>query len=994
MAPPGRRRPLVVLSLVCLSFLLIHTASAASAVLGIDLGTEYIKAALVKPGIPLEIVPTKDSRRKETAAVGFKPSANHQGDGFPERVYGSDAVALAARFPAHIYPNLKPLLAARFDASEVTEEYQRRHPVLAVVADKSRSTVAFKSEAVSKEQEPFRVEELLAMELQNVKANAEALAGKGSTIRDAVVTIPAFYTAEERRAVELAAELAGLRVLALISDGLAVGLNYATSRTFPDVSADGKPETHLVFDMGAGSTTATVLRFQGRTVKDVGRFNKTIQEVNVLGTGWDRSLGGDAMNGLLVDKMIDAFVASSKAKSAGVQAGAVNSHGRAAAKLWKEAERIRQVLSANTETMASFEGLYEDVDFRYKLTRADFEEATSDFAKRIDAPIRQALAMAKLSMDAIDSVIMHGGASRTPFVQRQLESLVGDEAKVRSNVNADEAAVFGAAFKGAGLSPSFRVKEIRTGEVAGYPVGLQWTAEGKERQQKLFLPTSYTNTEKLVPFQNQKDFAFTMYQTLPSVETADTNTPVIRIETQNLTSSVRELTDKYGCSTADITTTFAIRLTASDALPEIVRGFVSCEVEATEKKGGVVDDLKGMFGFGSKKDDQEPLNEGSSDPASSETAAKDATPASGSASESQITPEASPVTSKEPKMKLQKINLEFKTQREGIPEISATEIKGIRERLQAFHASDKSRLQREEALNSLEGFTYRARDLVTEESFIEASSADERTRLESALQLASDWLYGDGASAGRDELKARLKELKDLVAPVEKRRQEAVKRPQEIKLMKEALEQSKTLVSMIKAQAEEAASKSSATPTSKPTEDGPATTSSASDDLDDLDDFSSSTTTTASTSSAPKMPIYTMEDVKSIEKIYETIQEWFTTKLAEQEKLLPLDDPVLLSKDIAAKTKQLNDVAMNLLQKKMRVPPKPKASSKPKTAKAGKGKGSSTASGEDGSASKSKPTIRIDDPENGPTEAEISAAIEMAKKKVKSDQKTMSRDEL
>src|SRR3984957_11516606 len=84
-------------ALILLFFLFSSTALAASAVLGVDLGTEYIKAALVKPGIPLEIVLTKDSRRKEASAVAFKPAKNIQSGSFPERAYGSDAVALAAR---------------------------------------------------------------------------------------------------------------------------------------------------------------------------------------------------------------------------------------------------------------------------------------------------------------------------------------------------------------------------------------------------------------------------------------------------------------------------------------------------------------------------------------------------------------------------------------------------------------------------------------------------------------------------------------------------------------------------------------------------------------------------------------------------------------------------------------------------------------------------------------------------------------------------------
>ena len=482
MLPPGRRRHLSLPSVVILlAFLFASTASAASAVLGIDLGTEFIKAALVKPGVPLDIVLTKDSKRKETAAVAFKPLRDGKTDTFPERLYGSDAVVLASRFPADVYPNLKSLLGLTVEGNGIVSEYGARHPALDIRAAETRGTAAIKSAAFGESEEPFLIEELLAMQLVNVKGNAEAMAGMGE-ITDAVITIPAFYTAEERRAVELAASFAGLRVLGLVSDGLAVGINYATSRQFLSAAEGGRPEYHLVFDMGAGSTTATVLKFQGKVVKDVGRFNKTVQDVSVVGVAWDRTLGGDALNAVVMDDIIQSFTESPKIKKLGFEdkaADAVRTNGRSAARLWKEAQRVRQVLSANSDTVASFEGLYEEIDFRYKISRAKFEELTTLFAERVPGPVNDALKAAKLDFVDLDSVILHGGAARTPFVQKKLEKLIGGSGKLRTNVNADEAAVFGAAFQGAGLSASFRVKEIRTSDIAGYAAGITWNSDGK-----------------------------------------------------------------------------------------------------------------------------------------------------------------------------------------------------------------------------------------------------------------------------------------------------------------------------------------------------------------------------------------------------------------------------------------------------------------------------------------------------------------------------------
>lgn len=941
MPPHGRRRASNLLSWLSLLFVFASTASAASAVLGIDLGTEYIKAALVKPGIPLEIVLTKDSKRKEAAAVAFKPlksrSSSPDTQIFPERIYSGDALALTARFSGDVYPNLKPLLGQQFQGNDIVSEYSRRYPGLKVVESRDMGTVAFKSESFNAEEEPFLVEELLAMELKNIRKNAQALAGKGSNIQDAVITIPPFYTADEKRAVALAADLAGLRLLSLVSDGLSVGLNYATSRSFP-TAKEGKPEIHLVYDMGAGSASATVLKFQGKTVKDVGRFNKTVQEVQILGTGWDRTLGGDALNQIVMEDMIQKSIDSTRLKALSVEPKHIKEHGRTMAKLWKEAERIRQVLSANTETSASFEAFYyEDVKFKYKLTRTDFEELASVHANRVQKPITDALQSAKLSIADIESVILHGGAVRTPFVQKKLEAAMGDTERLRTNVNSDEAAVFGAAFKAAGISPSFRVKEIRAADNADYAVGAAWTIDGKERQQKIFVPTSPSGVEKLVSFKTTEDFSFNLYEQIPRASGDIIDNPVSSIKTENLTASVKQLTDKFGCALTEISTKFTIRLSPTDGLPEVLKGSVSCEV--VDKKGGMVDGVKDFLGFGSKKGDQEPLKEDDdTEPSTSTSQSESSTvlsskesKTSGSAVENGA---KAGEKAKDVKQKTEFISVAFSTEVAGSSQISPENLQRIKDRLNSFDVSDRSRVKREETLNTLESFTYRARDLLEDEEFIAASTATQRADIEEKFKSASEWLYGDGADASREVLKERLDELRGLVDPIQKRKEESRKRPQEVKMLQEVLNQTKAMSSMVSQHIEamsvaEAASSAAASDSASQTTAVP---SSSSYDFADLDDDTASTTTTSAIPNAPE-PLYTAEDLESLTTTQESIQSWLDSKLEEQIKLSSSDDPVLLSSDLAAKSKQLNEVVMKLLQKQMRTPAKPKSTGKQKTNK-------------------------------------------------------------
>lgn len=943
----GRRQwPSILTATLSFLFLFAHTASAASAVLGIDLGTEYIKAALVKPGIPLEIVLTKDSKRKETAAVAFKPLGSRAEATdpiiFPERVYGGDAVALSARYPGDVYRNLKPLLGLQFKENDLVNGYWGRYPALRVQEAKDRGSVGFRSEGFKREEELFTVEELLAMELKNIKRNAVALGGKGSNIKDVVITIPSFYTAEEKRALSLAAELAGLRLLALLSDGLSIGLNYATSRTFPTIKDGEKPEYHLVYDMGAGSTTATVLRFQGKTVKDIGRFNKTIQEVQVLGNGWDRTLGGDSLNDIIVTDMVEQFVSTSRMKSMAVQSHHVKEHGRTMAKLWKEAERIRQVLSANTETSSSFEGLfYDDVNFKYKLTRTAFESLASEYSSRVERPITEALESAKLDLSDIESVILHGGAVRTPFVQRQLEASIGSADKVRTNVNSDEAAVFGAAFKAAGISPSFRVKEIRAGDVGAYVVGAAWSSDGKFRQQKIFIPTSQVGVEKQVSFKVVADFEFTLYEQIPSVSETLVDKPIVKIQTSNLTASVQQLVEKYNCVAANVSTKFGIRLNPTDGLPEVLRGSVACE--AVERKGGMVDGVKGFLGFGAKKGDQEPLQEEASVDPSARTS--DTESSTLSSSEEDKTEDASVTKAAEGDDKTKKtytINVHFLTSVAGLSPPSAEDLQRMKDRLIAFDSSDRSRIKREETLNTLEAFTYKARDLLEDEGFTAVSTEKQRTEIEAQFKAASEWLYGDGADANRETLKARLEQLRDLVDPIQKRKEEAARRPDEVKALQDALEQVKAMVGLVSQNLEAAsiaeelasasaasAASSSSAPESEATETPPP---SATDDFAGLDDdpIPSPSPTPSPIPEMPPLPNYSAEDLIALTSAQETVEAWLQAKTAEQEKLSPTDDPVLLSADLAAKSKELNQVVMKLLQKQMEIPSRPPKSSKTK----------------------------------------------------------------
>ncbi|KIW05082.1 uncharacterized protein PV09_04230 [Verruconis gallopava] len=938
MLPPGRRRPLRLLP-IAVAFLLCFAsiASAASAVVGIDLGTEYIKAALVKPGVPLEIVLSKDSKRKEVSAIAFKPPKGEIAVGsFPERSYGSDALALAARFPGDVYPNLKQLLGVSAD-SNAASEFASRYPALALVPDEYRGTVSFQSGAFHRDEKPWTVEELLAMELKNVKENAQTLAGKTHRVTSAVFTIPPYFTAEERKALQNAAELAGLNVLGMLSDGAAVGLHYATSRTFPSVTNGAAPEYHLVFDMGAGSTVATVLRMQERTIKDTRRYNKTVQEVTVLGAGWDKSLGGDALNMVIVNDMVSKFVETSNFKALGKDEVDVRRHGRAMARMFKDAEKVRQVLSANKQTAASFEDLFEDLDFRYKLSRDEFEKATSDFADRLDGPITSALKAANLTFDQLTSVILHGGATRTPFVQARLESLVGDAAKLRSNVNADEAAVFGAAFKAAQISPSFRVKDIVVGDAAGYATFLLQNVDGKEKSQKLFIATSTVGVTKEVPFKQLDDFTFRIFQSKGASDETGTAPASYTFTTKNLTASVKQLIEKIGCNKENITNSFHIRLSPVNGLPEVLKGTLSCTVEETEKKS-MVDGMKDMLGFGKNKE-QEPLKEDEREPSSSSSQ-----PPQSSADQASISTSGSSESPKEskgadkakaPKIRTEVVNIDFRTECEGCIELSREELSRMKKRLSAFDAADKLRRERDEDMNNLESFIYKARGLLEENDFIEYSTVDERKKLEKLVDSVSEWIYEkEGQSATAEVLKSKLKEMKDIVTPVQERQKEAESRPAAIKMLQKSLNETTTFIKLIRNALEQSASASSETTASESVQVTKSATDASesstsrgaetiTEDTDPLaaleEDLPPVSESMPESTKKPANPfeMYTAQDLADVQNLYDNAKTFLEEKLAKQAELAITENPAFQASELENAAKKLNEEVVKIVERHM-----------------------------------------------------------------------------
>ncbi|KAJ6263560.1 Heat shock protein [Drechslerella dactyloides] len=970
-------------TLAGLLLLFTSLVSASASILGIDYGTEFIKAALVKPGIPIEIVLTKDSKRKEVAAVAFKPkSSTSPANSSPERLYGVDAANFAARYPTDVYPNLKQLLGVYEVSDDRLKNYVNRLPSLQTTLSSAagRSTVKFRSNA-SPDGE-FELEELIAMQLTSVRRSGEALANDGNTITDCVITVPAYFTMEERHAIIAASEMAGMRVMELVSDGIAVGLNYAMTRSF---TQDSRPEVHVIYDMGAGSTTATVVQIRGKTIKE-GRLNKTVTEVSALGVGFDRSLGGDAFNQKMFDLLLNEFTQSKAGKKLAESEGKSIKElltGKQVAKLWKEAARVRHILSANTEAVSSIESFFPDIDFRSrKIQRAEFEEMLKEYTVRISQPITDAVDKLKGGLDIVDSVIVFGGGVRVPFVQKVLADLVGE--KISKNVNGDEAAVMGATFRGASLSKLFRVKDIRVQDVSSYTVGMRYTSEatGKEISQNLFPAPAWRGKSRFVPIKMTNDFSFNIYQILGShLIPEPPKEEILKVTTTNLTASLAKLRADVNCIENTLTTQFDIRIGEKFGFPEVLAGEISCEYD--EKKTGLVDDVKGFFGFGKDKDQKVLKDE--EEKSSSKSAESSKTTKSKSSKTKSEAPTPTGVNGKP----IEKVAIEFTLERAGLAPRTVEELAAAKEKLNTFDRDDTTRMQREEARNNLEAFTYRATELLSSDAFIAVSTEEQRQALQEKINEISDWIYTrDADMAERQVLLDKLKELKDLESPISHRRKEAEKRPDAVKRLKKNIKDGQKLLAKMKkavsqhevditswssysssfvesvssseaaasasssAAAEAEASKSAEAATSAAEESASSATAdtassaasseSTGNPLDDLEESSTSSSSSSTSAKSSKtrsrssrkptptpapVVLYSDTDIEDLSKLVSNSEKWLTETSTNQDALQAHEQPVLLSRDLQSRSLSL-EMEMekfNSRKKSSYVPPwKPK----------------------------------------------------------------------
>jgi len=366
---------------------------------GIDLGTTFSAVAVIEGGKP-EVITNAEGSRTTPSVVAFKDSG--------ERLVGQVAKRQAALNPEKTLFSVKRFIGRQFNEVEAERklvpynvEAGPNNAVRFIIGDKKYSP-----------------EEVSALVLKKLVEDA----GKylGEKVTDAVITVPAYFNDAQRQATKDAGKIAGINVLRIINEPTAASLAYGLDKK--------SNETILVFDLGGGTFDVSILE-----VGD-GVFE-------VKSTNGDTHLGGDNFDKAVVDWLAEEFK-----KDQGID---LRLDKQALQRLIEAAEKAKIELSSTTETAISIPFITAGADgpkhLDTKLTRAKFDDLTHSLVERCRGPVKSALTDAKLSEKEIDEVILVGGSTRIPAVQKLVRELIGKDPN--QSVNPDEVVALGAAIQ-------------------------------------------------------------------------------------------------------------------------------------------------------------------------------------------------------------------------------------------------------------------------------------------------------------------------------------------------------------------------------------------------------------------------------------------------------------------------------------------------------------------------------------------------------------------
>jgi L1 cell adhesion molecule like protein len=377
--------------------------------IGIDLGTTYSCAAVWTDDADVEIIANDQGNRVTPSYVAFTES---------ERLIGDAAKNQAALNPRNTIFDAKRLIGRRFDDPDVVKD-RKQWPF--TVVDNGEGAPLVEVDYLG-ERKKFTPQEISSMVLLKMKQISEAKLGK--KVEKAVVTVPAYFSDSQRNATKDAGAIAGLHVLRIINEPTAAAIAYGLD------SKSSKEKNVLIFDLGGGTFDVSLL-----TITD-GVFA-------VKAVAGDTHLGGEDFDNTLLEH----FKAEFKKKT-GLD---ISGDPRAQRRLRSACERAKRTLSSVTQTKVEVDSLYQGHDFASSITRARFESINDKAFQSTIAPVESVLKDAKIDKNNVDDIVLVGGSTRIPKIQKLVSDVFGGRA-LNKSINPDECVAYGAAVQAAVLT--------------------------------------------------------------------------------------------------------------------------------------------------------------------------------------------------------------------------------------------------------------------------------------------------------------------------------------------------------------------------------------------------------------------------------------------------------------------------------------------------------------------------------------------------------------
>jgi len=851
-------------------------------------------------GNSFEIILDSQTKRKFFSSIAFHDD---------ERFFAAEAEKTLPRNPQHTYVYLSQLLGKLYNSSSVSELQPHLLYSDSIVANEERGTVSLRYE-----DSIFAVEDLVGMIFRFARQTAENYVNGPAT--DVVITVPPHFTVEERAALIEAAQLGGFHVLSLINDGTAVALHYAFGKRFEE------PKTVLFYDMGHSYTRATLVEFHSVVIKK-GSKNMTQPTTKVKAVAYDAKLGGRDFDYRLAEYLGNVAVEQMKAKGIKSSLDELKANKRVWSRLIIAANQAKTVLSANSETLTSIEGLVGNYDLRTTVGRSQLEELCADLFLRASNPVQEVLAKANVSINEVSSVEIVGGNIRIPRVQAALKEALGISELSRT-LNGDEAAVLGAVFYAAQLSTAVRVgSQHKVKDAAPYGVTATIALEKGTGEEQVITLDEQREDDKYIDFETKgnpkilslfkpfsklgakKSISFKENVTSFAVELSYDNETDLPLDTPHKLALYKvedmEKLKKYNY-TGKPKITLSFRLTTSGLVdlekaeaevlvikypepepepePEPSSTHVPNtqdgddeETEESDEPEGDSDETTDLSKHeGKDEEDTERAKEQSDDDSNvdEEEETKKKEKEEKKRQKKLEKERKKKAKSKKPKKTVHKIILTPVIQKLGIPERSYVEKARASSLLKQWDAKEIRKREKADAKNDLETYIYNTKEKMWDEELEKVSTEEQREEVREALSTAADWLETDGTDVSTKEYVDKKKELEKLANPIFERQEELTKRPLQVAMLSYLITNSRKALENI---------------------------------TENL-----------------KVEV---EEREGLLNLIDEAEGWLNTKLEEQEHKLPHEEPAFLSAQVSDWHSTIEKILRKLMKRKPRPTPTP-----------------------------------------------------------------------